>query len=179
MTTHIASTIPGRTRFKVPPKRRNPEEMARLASGLQAHPDVHDVQYNAQTGSILVHHHHHPDTVGDVCDTLRDLGCVFADVTGTKELITIKSQSGTDLDFDSAISDLNRRFLELTNGLVDLRFVLPIGIGTLAVLQLITFGWQFEVVPWYVLAYFAFDSFIKLNFSQNGDVQSELVTTSI
>ena len=112
------------------------------------------------------------------CDALRDLGCVFADVTGTNELITVKSESGTDLNFDSAIADLNQRVLELTNGIVDLRFVLPVGLGTLAVLQLMTFGWQFEVVPWFVLAYFAFDSFIKLNSFSDGDGQLQLATTN-
>jgi len=166
MPTQVVSSIPGRTRFRVPPKRRNHQEMERIANGLQAHPDVHNVQINVQTGSILVHHDPDRSDVHEVKDVLRDLGCMFTGVTGTSDLIPVKDQSGKNLDFNSAIADLNERVLQLTNGMVDLRYVLPVGLGALAVLQLLTYGLQFEIVPWYILAYFAIDSFIKLNFDE-------------
>ncbi len=168
----IVSSIPGRTRFKVSPDHHNVQEMEKLASGLEAHSDVHDVQYNVQTGSILVHHDPHHAIFNEVKDVLRDLGCVFSDITGTAELVSIKDESGNNLDFNSAISDLNERVLQATNGMLDLRYVLPLGLGTLAVLQLLTYGWQFNVVPWYILAYFAFDSFLKLNFNEESATQS-------
>ena len=37
----------------------------------------------------------------------------------------------------------------------------------LAMRQLIAKGWQLELIPWYVLAWYAFDSFIKLHSTNN------------
>ncbi len=164
--THVVSSTPGRTRFKVPPHRRTHQQMEQLAASIEAHPDVQGVQFNTQTGSLLVHHDPNQAILHEVKDALRDLGCVFADVTGTSELVSFKDESGKNLDFDSAIEHLNSQVLELTNGIVNLQYVLPLGLGLLAVLQFLTFGWQFDIVPWYVLFYFAVDSFIKLNLQE-------------
>jgi len=170
--TQVVSSIPGRTRFKVPQKRRNSQEMERLTNSLQAHPDVHDVKYNVQTGSILVHHDPQHSDANELKDVLRDVGCVFTDVTGTSDLVSAGSSDGNGFDFGSAIADLNERVLQLTNGTVDLRYILPLGLGALAVVQFLTYGWQFDIVPWFILLYFAIDSFIKLNFDQQPETQS-------
>lgn len=169
----VISHTPGRTRFKLPPHRRSYQEMERIASGLQAHPDVHDVQFNTQAGSVLVHHDPHRSNVHEMKDVMRDLGVVFADVSGTSDLLSVGTSGGENsFDFTSAISDLNQQVLAITNGVVDLRYIVPLGLGGLAVLQLLTFGWQFDLVPWFVLAYFAVDSFIKLDLNQDPATQS-------
>ncbi|NJN11102.1 MAG: DUF5132 domain-containing protein [Richelia sp. RM1_1_1] len=62
-----------------------------------------------------------------------------------------------------AVSDLNSQVGWLTNGYVDLRVLMPLGLGTLALGQLITQGPQLDKIPWYNLAWYAFDSFNKLN----------------
>jgi hypothetical protein len=46
---------------------------------------------------------------------------------------------------------------------VDLRFLFPLSLSLLALRQLLVKGWQLELIPWYVLAWYAFDSFIKLH----------------
>ncbi len=162
----VVSSSPGRTRFKLPPHRRNYQEMERISSGLQAHPDVHDVQFNTQTGSILVHHDPHRSDQHEMKDVLRDLGCIFGDITGTEDLLSVGTSEGS-LDFGSAISDLNQQVLLATNGVVDLRYIIPVGLGALAVLQFLTYGWQFDIVPWFVLAYFAVESFSRLDLNQD------------
>ena len=163
--TQIVSSIPGRTRFKLPTHKPDPQEMAKIANNLQAHPDVHNVEYNAKTGSILVHHDSHESSLENIKDIMQDLCVVFADITGASELIPLegKSENGGS-DLTSVLCDFNERVVNATNGVIDLRFVLPLGIGALGVLQFLTYGWQFEIIPWYVLIYFAIDSFIKLNF---------------
>jgi hypothetical protein len=140
--------------------------MERIASGIQAHPDVQNVQFNTQTGSILVHHDPHRSNSHEMKGVMRDLGCIFGDITGTEDLLAAGT-SDNSLDFGNAISDLNKRVLEITNGVVDLRLVIPLGLGALAVFQLLTYGLQFELVPWFVLAYFAVDSFFKLDLNQD------------
>lgn len=161
--TQVVSSIPGRTRFKVPQLSRNQEDMARIASGIQEHLGPESVEYNTKTGSILVHHDTDQHTLDDVKGIMKDLCVIFADITGACELIPLndKSEEG---DFSSVIYDLNQRCVNTTNGIIDLRFVLPLGLGALGVLQLLTYGLQFELIPWYLLIYLAIDSFIRLNF---------------
>ena len=60
-------------------------------------------------------------------------------------------------------TDLNQRVKTATKDAVDLRFLVPLGFGILAMRQLVVKGWQLELIPWYVLAWYAFDSFIKLH----------------
>lgn len=164
--TQIVSNAPGRTRFKLPSHHRDPEKMARVAAALQSHPDVDNVQYNAQTGSILVHHNPHHRSLKQFEDIMKDFGVIFADVTGNTDILSLGGTSESSFDLTTALSDLNQQVSLATNGVVDLRYVLPLGLGALAVLQLLTFGWQFEIVPWFVLGYFAVDSYIKLNSDQ-------------
>lgn len=66
-------------------------------------------------------------------------------------------------DFINVISDINDDVGRLTNGVADLRLLLPLGLSLLAIRQLINRGLQIEQIPWYILAWYAFDSFIKLN----------------
>ena len=163
--TKLVSTIPGRTRFRVPTNHRNEHDIKRVVTGLQNSAGIHNVEYNVKTGSILVNHEHHKGKVEDIKDVMRDLGVVFADITGASELIPMGSgESEKSLGFPDAVYDLNLRLKESTNGIIDLRFVLPLALAWLGVFQLLNYGLQFELIPWYVLFYFAIDTFIRLNF---------------
>ncbi|WP_035140245.1 DUF5132 domain-containing protein [Fischerella sp. PCC 9605] len=66
-------------------------------------------------------------------------------------------------DLINVISDVNTDVGRITNGLVDLRLLLPLGFSALAVRQLFIKGLQIDEIPWYTLAWYAFDSFMKLN----------------
>ncbi|MEA5576067.1 DUF5132 domain-containing protein [Anabaena sp. UHCC 0451] len=66
-------------------------------------------------------------------------------------------------DFINIISDLNTDVGRMTNGVADLRVILPVGIGLLSIQQLLKKGLQLEEIPWYILAWYAFDIFTRLN----------------
>ncbi|NWF60777.1 MAG: DUF5132 domain-containing protein [Fischerella sp.] len=66
-------------------------------------------------------------------------------------------------DLINVISDVNTDVGRITNGVIDLRLLLPLGFSALAVRQLFIKGLQIDEIPWYVLAWYAFDSFMKLN----------------
>ncbi|MFM6157086.1 MAG: hypothetical protein ACKO3K_19875 [Cuspidothrix sp.] len=63
----------------------------------------------------------------------------------------------------NAVFLLNKRVERATDGTVDLRFMFPLALGILSVRQLTIKGLQLDIIPWYVLAWYAFDSFLKLN----------------
>lgn len=71
------------------------------------------------------------------------------------------------------MAELNDRVSWLTKGHVDLKLLMPLGLGTLALGQLLTQGAQLEKIPWYNLAWYAFDSFYKLNRGESNQGSSK------
>jgi hypothetical protein len=162
--THVVSSTPSRTRLRVSQKRRNPQEMKRIASALKASPEVDEVRTNVQTGSIVVHHAPHTSGLDNIFATLNDLGVILCRVTDV-ELPFMEGKSVVASDLTGAVADLNQRVGLATNGVIDLRMLIPLGLGALAIRQGLRNGWLIEAAPWYVLAYYAFDSFIKLHYT--------------
>lgn len=76
-------------------------------------------------------------------------------------LIDGRSQAANDLIH--VLSDFNADVERMSEGIVDLRLLLPVGLGTLAIYQLIDQGLDLAEIPWHTLAWYAFDTFIKLN----------------
>lgn len=162
--THVVSSTPSRTRIRVSAKRRTPQEIDHITKALQALPDVYSVRPNLQTGSIIIHHDQSAKVIDNFVATLCDLGVILFHTVNV-ELPETGDKSEVAGDLVQAVTDLNRRVGEATHGVVDLRFLLPFGLGGLAIYQLLQKGWQLESAPWYVLAYYAFDSFIKLHYT--------------
>ncbi|ALF52422.1 hypothetical protein ACX27_05470 [Nostoc piscinale CENA21] len=76
-------------------------------------------------------------------------------------------QSAIAKDLLNIMSDFNADVYKMTNGAADLRLIIPLGLGLFALTQLIKQGFKLEDIPWYILVWFAFDSFIKLNDTEN------------
>ena len=60
-------------------------------------------------------------------------------------------------------SRANRSMMRATQGRLDLRMLFPVALAGLAVRQLTRQGLGLRTAPWYVLAYYAFDSYVKLH----------------
>ena len=150
--TKIVSSTPGRTRIKVSRKRRNPEEMARLAEALQASPDVSEVRTNLYAGTLIVHHKE--KTLADIKSELKDLGVIVMAASGMET---------SPLSLTDAVSDLQNQIGPAVANLLDFKLLVPLGFGALAALQLARRGLEMGGAPWYLLAYFAFESYVKLN----------------
>ncbi|OKH29325.1 DUF5132 domain-containing protein [Chroogloeocystis siderophila] len=74
-----------------------------------------------------------------------------------------QNKSGASEYIIDVFTEFNAQVKEMTNGVADLRLLLPLGLSAIALRQLLTKGLQIEEIPWYVLAWYAFDSFTKLN----------------
>ena len=163
--THIVSSTPRRTRIRVSRKRRNREEMARLARALEEFPYVSRVDTNLQTGTILVHHEE--GVLEDIRCRLKDLGVILMAATG----VEVPTKWLTN-----AVSDLDMRITSQTKGILNVKLLVPLGFGALAILQLVRRGFQLEGAPWYILAYFALESFRRLNAPDERTAQEELIS---
>jgi hypothetical protein len=153
--TRVVSSTPTRLRLRVAPSHRQSWEMERIASALQAHPHINQVRTNVQNGSITIEQDSENGSQEKVFATLKDLGIIFGDL--------VEGKSDAAAEVSNAVVDLNNQVRVSTNGVVDLRFLFPLGLASLAVRQLLAKGLQLEIIPWYVLAWYAFDSFIKLH----------------
>lgn len=74
---------------------------------------------------------------------------------------TDASQVATQLQ--DMINDLNAQTRWLTNGVLDLRMLLSMGLGAIALRQLFLRGLRLDDIPWYVLAWYALDTFVKFH----------------
>lgn len=63
----------------------------------------------------------------------------------------------------NVISEFNDQVKQTTAGVVDLRWLVPAGLGAFALRQMLSKGLQLDEIPWYTLAWYAFDTFTKLN----------------
>lgn len=156
----MVSCTSGRMRCRIAPSHRKSQTMQQIEAVLSAHPQVHQVKANVKTGSILVHHDPENGGLASVLSVLKDLGVVFGEVTVP---VTIGEQSVAAANLTQAIADLNQRVRKATGEVVDLRSIVPLLLFLLALRQLRRKGLQFDRVPWYVLAWYAFDSFVKLH----------------
>ncbi|MDZ8105351.1 MAG: hypothetical protein RM338_06945 [Nostoc sp. DedQUE12a] len=155
ISTKIVSNTPGRLRLRVALPYRQNGEIQRIANALTAQPYINKVRTNIHHGSIAIEHDGKDDTLKNVIATLTDLGVIFADIT--------EGNSEAAVGITNAVFNLNKKVELATKGEIDLRVIFPLGLSILAVRQLLAKGLQFEIIPWYVLAWYAFDSFIKLH----------------
>jgi hypothetical protein len=126
--------------------------MARIAEALQAFPYVSRVQINLNAGTIIVHHDE--EALEDIKSKLKDPGVILMAAVGVES---------SSMSLSDAVSDLARYMGLGTKGILNLKLLAPLGLGALAVLQLARQGLQIGSAPWYLLAYFALESYIKLN----------------
>ncbi|MGL4617769.1 DUF5132 domain-containing protein [Chroococcidiopsis sp.] len=77
------------------------------------------------------------------------------------QLSNVKSPIAEELI--NVIFSFNEQIRQTTAGVVDLRLLVPAGLGALALRQILTKGLELDEIPWYTLAWYAFDTFIKLN----------------
>jgi hypothetical protein len=140
--------------------------MQSITDVLEEHPQVNRVRANLQTGSILIHHDREDGSLESVFATLADIGMIVGGIAAN-EIPEPESHSEAASSVADAIADLDQRVHQATNGLVDLRFLFPLGLALLAIRQLRVKGLQLDIVPWYVLAWYAFDSFMKLHYTRS------------
>ncbi len=162
ISAQIVSQTPGRIRLRVTPAHRHQQKIAPIVNQLKARLEIYRVKTNIPSGSITVLHGRELLSSQEICTVLQDLGLNLVEVTKEPSISIPRSSSASTTVIKTA-TDLNQRVKTATKDAVDLRFLVPLGFGILAMRQLAVKGWQLELIPWYVLAWYAFDSFIKLN----------------
>jgi hypothetical protein len=156
--------VPGRVRIKIDPRALADERGVQLQRALLALPDVEEIRMTPRTGSVVVVY------APDALDTrgllarvrearVLDVEAPSGELYGVQQVPLSETAQGIRHTF----SGVNARLSEITDGRWDLRSVVPFALGALALRQLVADAGAIGAAPWYVLAWYAFDSFWKLN----------------
>ncbi|MGK7915251.1 MAG: HMA2 domain-containing protein [Prochloraceae cyanobacterium] len=157
----LLSQTPGRVRLLLAPEFRQAEQMKRIASVLSERLEIYRVRTNVAVGSLTIFYPEEGSSWAQICSVLSDLGVIFPAQSSAMSLTQNQSQAAAVLSTEAAT--LNQSFFNATGGTVDLRFLMPLGLSALALRQLLVHGLQLGAIPWYVLGWYAFDSFVKFH----------------
>jgi len=144
----VVSAVPGRIRLRAI-DRSGRDRLRSLAEELGTWPEVTGVQTRAQSASLVVHCHREQATA--VVDRLLANG-----VTGTLSPARRSPAYAIGATADSANRAVGRRL----HG-TDLRMLVPLGLGLLAVRRAMSGDHRLADAPWYVLAWYASETFWK------------------
>jgi hypothetical protein len=129
------------------------------------------VSTNLRTRSALVAWNPSELDVVEAVELLRNAHPALHDLTPPPDaIVQPRRQSTVATHIAKSLSQADRRVFHATEGVLDLRMLVPIGLAAYSVRQLIRTGPQLGKTPWYVLAYYAFDTFIKLHDTPPGDL---------
>ncbi len=122
---HIVHSLPGRTRLKVPDRRGEPGYFNRLSERLSQCAGVVRVETNARTGSLLLEH-----TI--------PLAAIAA-FAQSQQLFTLGPPEPLQRDItqstQAGLRWLNRQFAQASEGLLNVRVALIIGLAGLIIIQ--------------------------------------------
>lgn len=76
---------------------------------------------------------------------------------------TDQSSTETANQVRDTVNELNRQIRWLTNDLLDLRMLMATGLGLFALRQILVRGLRLDEIPWYAVAWYALDTFVKFH----------------
>lgn len=163
----VAHTVPGRVRIKLGPHALTDERAPQLRGALLALPEIEEVQTTPRTGSIVIIYDPESSDVYRLIVRLREAKVLALDPP-TNDLYAgqRKPMSETAQRIHRTFHGVDMQLSQITKGQWDLRSVMPFALGAFALRQLVANPGAIGAAPWYVFAWYAFDSFWKLNEAQ-------------
>jgi hypothetical protein len=158
LSVQVVHASPGRLRLRVPGAALENGALGRAAQALTDVAGVQQVRPNALASSLVVHYD--GGVVGTVAllDALARAGLIV--VVGSPAPVAAADGSRVARSIESFFGTADGRVERLTRGTVDLRTLVPLGLGALAVREIL--AGRVGPAPWFTLAWWAFDSFLKL-----------------
>ncbi|HEX6492271.1 MAG TPA: hypothetical protein VF112_02100 [Candidatus Dormibacteraeota bacterium] len=140
-----------------------------VAGQAAGHPGVNAVHTDLRTGSALLTWDPEQFDVEAAVELCRKADEALRDIVPPRIAGAIERPfSGAASRLVTRLSEANRHVAEASAGRIDLRFLVPAGFAALSVRQLMRTGPKVASMPWYALAYYAFDSFVKLHGTDRG-----------
>lgn len=154
----IASSIPGRVRLTIPARSAN--ALAAMVEALESWPEVLEVQARPRTGSVIVRYETTATTSDALWAALDDAGVVRP---GPENAPAAGGEpTGSAQRIRAAASSANAAVERGTGG-SDLRLLVPLALGMQSLRQAAQGHHRLRDAPWYVLAWYAFETFMKFH----------------
>ncbi len=153
----VVSSVPGRMRLRFVRSQRGLEERERVGEALAARASVTDVRSSPRTGSMVLRYDAAATTPADLHAALGELGVAVL----TDDVRSEGPPPAAGVRVTGAATRLNRRVGHATGG-TDLRLLVPLGLGALSLRQAVRGVPGLRQAPWYVLAWYASETFLKL-----------------
>lgn len=183
---NVVHRVHGRARLKIPVEHRHPGFFDFLQKTLCTIEGMEDVVVNSETGSLLLNYLPHHEVFEEVLETLREADIhVHNDTeepsgpaperarrspTRASRSEAVMPESYTETGQSHVANQLSNRLAQwdasvatATHGLLDLKLIVPLGLGGLALAQILRDFGEATSAPWYVLLYYAVDAFSKLH----------------
>jgi len=163
---YVHHHLPGRLRLRIPAVRGEEDELRELSSAIAKTPGISRVEYNPLTGSILIQYS---------LDRYRNLQSLESSLSASAVPIAVnnshpdrpsqhqrhtRGRSVAARGVDSFFKQLDHEIRIATDNEVDLKFILPFGVGVLGLLAL---RLSSTTPLWLTLLIFAFNSFLGLH----------------
>ena len=166
----VVHAVPGRVRVKLDREELTDEFSGQLRAALMAMPGVEEVRITSRTGSVAIRYDPAELDVDGLMELARAANLLALDAMAEDPYASRRPPpSLTARRIQRTFHEVDVRLAEITNGRWDLRSVVPAAFGMLALRQLLRDAGAFGSAPWYVLAWYAFDSFWKLNQDRRDD----------
>jgi Heavy metal associated domain 2 len=174
LEVYIHHHLPGRLRLRVPAGKGEERELREISSAIARSPGINQVEYNPITGSVLIQYSR---------DHYRSLRALESGLNSSGAPITVnnshyphygpghrhhvRGRSIAARRIDLFFTQLDHEIREASNNEVDLKFILPFGVGILGLLAL---RYSSTTPLWLTLLIFAFNSFVGLHAPMPGEL---------
>lgn len=160
----VVHVVPGRVRVKLERDELAADSGDELRSALLAMPGIREVQLNRRTGSLVIRYDPAELDAPELIELARAANLLALDaLAADRSAARRMPPSQIAQRIQRTFGEVDVRLAELTNGRWDLRTVVPFVFGTLAARQILRDFGQVGAAPWYVFAWYAYDSFWKMN----------------
>jgi len=161
----ISHSVPGRLRVRVEAaSTAQRDDVLAAITAIGSRPGIDQVRADRRTGSALVTFDPDEMSIEDAVALLRSAHAALRALPSPALVSSIDAGiSDAAAVIRRGVGTADSSVLRATRGAVDLRVLVPIGLAGLSARQLARYGIGLKTIPWYVLAYYAFDSFVKLH----------------
>ena len=171
----VVHRVPGRVRIKFDRAEMAPEALARLRQAIVELDGVTRCDANPWTTSLVIHY----DAAGlDMAQLAGAVGGLAPEGAGSDRPALAHERhphSRFARGLNARFMALDRRIRQLTGHRVDLKLAVPVGFGVLAARQIIASSGSLPAIPWYVLLWYAFDSYLRLHHTPQGQAAQTLL----
>jgi hypothetical protein len=163
MSLTIAHRLPGRLRAIAPTLRDDPDALRRIEREVLALDGVRAATGNHVTGSLLIEYDHEAQDERAVVARLQEATGMRVRLNGLNgDLAPSSGMPAFAEAIQAPFQRLNTGLASLTKNNIDLRFLVPVLLAAYGTLKLLRQG-PVPAIPWYLLYWWSFRSFILLN----------------